>query len=188
MAATFIVEKFVTVYDKKRNRIDKVLLRPKGEGYDRTATWHRVKSLIPPEDPDQAVRSSQSYQAMRARWDIIGPAYDAWKKGTELPETGTPLAAWSAITPSMADALKRMGIYTVEEISEMSHETAAVLNFPDAIKLPKLALQFLENIPSAEMQEELESANERIAEMEKMIAELMSKEEEDSKPAPKKKG
>lgn len=32
-----------------------------------------------------------------AKWRAIEPFYDAWKKGNELPEHGTPLAAWNGV-------------------------------------------------------------------------------------------
>lgn len=67
-----------------------------------------------------------------AKWQIIGPAYEAWKKGEEVPTEGTPLYAWNGVSREMSDELKRFHIYTIEDLAQ----------FPDH-NLSKLPIQNL---------------------------------------------
>lgn len=53
-------------------------------------------------------------------WDVIKPHYDAWKKGEEIPTTGTPLAAWQGISRHQIEAVRVHGIYTVEDMAQMT--------------------------------------------------------------------
>lgn len=50
-------------------------------------------------------------------WDIVEPHYEAWKKGNELPEDGTALAAWNGVNAEQADVLKAQGIRSVEDLA-----------------------------------------------------------------------
>ena len=107
---------------------------------------------------------------------MIGPAYEAWKKGQELPVEGTPLQAWSAVTPEQVQMFKAMGIHTVEEVRDMSENALQGLRFPNARDMPKLAHDFLES-------GDLTARDKRIADLEKQIeamAEMM-----DAKPKTK---
>jgi len=53
-------------------------------------------------------------------WDVIGPFYDAWKKGLEVPESGTPLGAWPACRPEEKERFNLIRIYTVEDVANMT--------------------------------------------------------------------
>lgn len=53
-------------------------------------------------------------------WEAIEPAYLAWKKGQEMPTTGTPLSAWHGITREQIEAIRVHGLYTVEDVAQMS--------------------------------------------------------------------
>ena len=69
---------------------------------DKVRTWHPVLNLMPPADWDETRRSSPTYIDMAAKWATIGPAYEAWKRGSEIPQDGTPLAAWSVFANLLA--------------------------------------------------------------------------------------
>lgn len=166
---------FKTEYAPGKDGVDLVLLAPKGEGHLKTQTWKRVKTLIPPENVDDATKASATYQDMAAKWYVIGPAYDAWKAGNELPETGTPLAAWSGVTNDMARALVAMGIKTVEDVRDMGDGAISKLAFPNARKLPELAGKFLEGKDLAQRDAENADLKERLAAMEEMLAETLEK-------------
>lgn len=43
--------------------------------------------------------------------------YTEWKKGNEMPENGTPLKMWPAITPADIAVLHAAKIYTVEDLA-----------------------------------------------------------------------
>lgn len=166
--ALFSVVKFKTEYKGDR-ATDMVLLAPVGEAYERTKTWHRVDKLRPPADWDDDRKESPTYFDMTAKWSVIGPAYDAWKSNMEIPETGTPLAAWSGINADQAEYFKRMGIKTVEAIRDMSESAYSKLPFPGANRFPKLAGDFLAGRSDANLAEKLANAEERMAAMEEML-------------------
>lgn len=63
-------------------------------------------------------------------WSVIGPAYEAWKKGNETPLNGTPLHAWSGVSREMADALKKFNIYTIEDLADFPDHQMAKLPIP----------------------------------------------------------
>ena len=166
---------FKTQYRPNKEPVDMVLVAPQGEGHQKTQTWHRVSKLEPPADADANVRDSMSYKDMEAKWTLIGPAYDAWKKGAEIPETGTPLAAWSGVSVEQAAALRQMGIKTVEDVRDMGDGAIQTLRFPNARKLTELAAGFLSGADKAAADAENAELKERIAAMEEMLASSMDK-------------
>lgn len=161
--------KFKTDYSNPNNPVDMVLLAPSGEGHLKTQTWHRVKNLVPPEQGDDRKRNADTHVAMLARWTVIGPAYDAWKDGTEIPENGTPLAAWSGVSPDIAELLRNMSIRTVEDVRDMSESAFTKLPVPNARKLPQLAREFLEGADSAGKDAEIADLKERMDAMAAML-------------------
>lgn len=173
---------FKTEYPTGKEPRDLVLLAPKGEGHLKTQTWHQISKLIPPRTEDVSVRESATYQDMEAKWSVIGPAYDAWKKNTELPLDGTPLAAWSGVSRDLAGALAAMGIKTVEDVRDMGDGAISKLAFPNVRKLPELAKQYLDGKDLAARDQENADLKERLATMEEMLAEALAKDE------PKKRG
>ena len=53
-------------------------------------------------------------------WPVaVEQAYQAWKKGEALPETGTPIKTWPVVSPSAAKDLIAAGITTVEALAEL---------------------------------------------------------------------
>lgn len=162
------VVEFKTQYRVGKDPVDMVLLAPQGPGFEKTRTWHRVKDLRPPENPP---RNAASFEDMQAKWSVIGPLYEAWKSGTELPEHGTPLEAWSGVTADQAQFLKAMGIRTVEDVRDMGDAAVAQLRFPHARQLPKLAKDYLEGADSAAKDAQIAEMAERMAAMEAMLEE-----------------
>ena len=162
---------FKTLYAIGKEPVDMVLVAPKGEGHLKTQTWHRVSKLRPPANADESARDSLSYQDMAAKWSLIGPAYDAWKDGNELPESGTPLAAWSGVTAEMAQAMRSMGFKTVEDVRDMGDGAVSKLPFPNARKLPELAAKWLEGTDSAVKDAENAELKERLAALEELLSE-----------------
>jgi len=148
---------------------DMVLLAPSGEAHMKTQSWHRVSKLRPPETLDDSRRNSDTYVAMHARWSVIEPAYKAWQAGAEIPETGTPLAAWAGVTKEQADLLRGMAIRTVEDVRDMSESAFTKLPMPNARKLPQLAREFLEGADSAQKDKRIAEMEERMAAMTEML-------------------
>lgn len=161
----FVIIGFKTEYVGDR-ATDWVEIAPTGESFERTHTWHRIKDLKPRDDVDDARQSSLSYRAAQARWDRIEPAYEAYKRGQDIPLDGTPLAAWAGVTPEQAALLRGMGIKTVEGVRDMGEGAVARLPFPNARKLPELAKAFLSSVSESAKDAEMAALKERLAAME----------------------
>lgn len=162
---------FKTEYRPGKDPRDWVLIAPSGPGFERTRTWHRVEKLRPPEGWGDSAKQSLTYRVMAERWAVIGPAYEAWKEGSELPETGTPLEAWSGVTADQAKFLRAMGVRTVEDVRDMTDAALGQLRFPHARKLPGLARNYLEGADVAAKDAQIAEMQERMEAMEAMLNE-----------------
>lgn len=159
-----IVE-FKTEYRVGRDPVDWVCLAPAGAAFTKTQTWHRIERVRPPEP----AQDGDSYHDMVAKWSVIGPAYEAWKAGTEIPLDGTPLEAWSGVTPDQARFLKAMQIRTVEEVRDMGDKEIDAIRWPNARQLPKLAREFLESTDSVAKDAKIAELEERMSAMVEML-------------------
>lgn len=164
------VVEFKTNYPAGRDPVDMVLIAPIGAAYERQQTWHHVSKLRPPE-VDDTTRNSQKYQDLEAKWSVIGPAYEAWKAGNEMPEDGTPLEAWSGVTAEQAKFLKAMGIKTVEAVRDMGDRAMEACRWPNARKMPELAGRWLEGQGDAKSAATIADLQEQIAVMREMLEE-----------------
>jgi hypothetical protein len=165
--------KFTTEYRPDGKAIDMVEFTGKNamtpEGNTTHSTWERVDSLRPKpgHEFDQGERAT--YQ--RVLWSQIEPAYEAWKKGQDIPAHGTPLAAWSGLTPDQAERLKMVGMTTVEAIAEASEAVMANPPLPQMRELKKQAQMFLDSRESSAMAARLAELEEQNAAMLEMLAE-----------------
>jgi len=133
-------------------------------------TEERVDFLRPPEDvdadedtPNKALKRTY----MMALWQSIGPAYEAWKKGYEIPESGTPLSAWAGITRDQADALRKIDIRTIEDLASLDDNKLNRVPMPNARELRSLAQKYLttgDDTRTADRLNDLEKKNEALAE------------------------
>lgn len=101
----------------KLREIHKVEYGPLGS--DKTRVVMPVEHLRPKVeygiDPQEG---SSAYQAIM-RWSVIEPLYERWLKGLEITPDGTPLAAWSGVSPEQAEALRMKGIHTVQQLAAL---------------------------------------------------------------------
>ena len=168
----FVVLGFKTEY-RGEKATDWVEIAPSGEAFERTRTWHRIKDITPPEHVDETRANSIGHKVLAARWAIVSPKYEAWKRGQDIPVDGTPLAAWAGVSPEQVAHLRHMGIYTVEAVRDMGEGAITRLPFPNARKLPALAGEFLASKGEAEKDREIAEMRERMAIMEEMLAAQM---------------
>lgn len=161
-----------------REPVDMVLVAPAGPDFEKTQTWHRVSKLKPRETDDPAILDSMTHKDMVAKWSVIGPRYEAWKRGHDIPETGTPLAAWAGVTAEQARHLREMGINTVEDVRDMGDAAAEKLRIPNARKLPQMAKRWLEGEAVAEKDAKIAEMEERLAVMAELLEERMKPEED----------
>ncbi len=147
-----------------------------------TETVSRLGKLQPLESDNPAVLMAHE------RWNIIKPAYDAWKNGQNLPERGTPLAAWPGITSDQVEVLKMMGILSVEEYAEASDSIISAVPFPSARELRTAAKAFLAASDKMAVTTELKAKDEQIAALQADIEELKAALLSDAGDAPKRRG
>lgn len=151
-------------------------------------TEERVESLRPKDDrdaDDDQPNRALKRMYMDAMWSVIGPAYEAWKQGFEIPENGTPLAAWAGITGDQANALRKIGINTVEELASLEDNKLQRVPMPNAREIRGLAQKFIatgDDTRTAERLNEMEKQNALLAERLAAATEML---EELTKPSPK---
>lgn len=169
-----IVE-FETRYAPGKDPVDWVCLAPQGEAFLKTQTWHRVAELNPANFRPHK-REGMSYEDAKAKWSVIGPAYEAWRAGNEIPTTGTPLEVWAALSPEQVKLLKALDVRTVEDVRDMGDNTMSKLRMPNARQLPKLAADFLSGATSAEKDAKIAELEERMAAMTELLEERLAAE------------
>jgi hypothetical protein len=125
--------------------------------------------------------------AARVMWEFIRPRYEAWKNNQDLPETGTPLAAWNHLTQSQAEILRVNGVRSVEDVAQLTDTHFHRIPIPNLRSFVDAAKKFLDskdvNAFTAQMEakdEQLAAANARIDQMAEMLAKFM--EEKGSEP------
>lgn len=142
-----------------------------------THTTERVRHVIP--DPERMGNDPEGVKLafMSARWAQIEPAYDAWKKGKELPISGTALSMWPALNPEQVKVFRSLGIATVEEVRELSESQIGRIPLPNMRELKRQAHLFLENLNAsgaaereAEKDRTIEAMQDRLAQLEAMLA------------------
>jgi hypothetical protein len=105
-------------------------------------------------------------------WAVIGPAYEAWKKGNETPLNGTPLHAWSGVSREMADALKKFNIYTIEDLADFPDHQMAKLPIPQLREWRNRAKAWREAQATNEIGDKLASRDRKIEEQNGLISDL----------------
>lgn len=157
-----------------------------------SVTRKRIKDMIPtPDDQfeDRGPNSNMRQMHMQARWSVIGPAYEAWKKGMEIPETGTPLAAWAGVTREQAELLKKIGILTVEDFSTVEDNKLNRIPLPNARALRDAARKFGDGSDAsglAAKMTELEAQNAALREQFEAAMALLEEQADKRKTKPKK--
>ena len=142
------------------------------------ATWVEIKRIMPPEyieNDDGGLKMA----ALRSQWAQIEPAYEAWKAGNEMPEDGTPLGVWPALSADEAEVLRTVGIKTVEEVANLSEDRLARPVLPRLRELQRQAKVFIAGMGNAALEAKIAQLEEQNAAMLEMLAE---KEMADDKP------
>lgn len=107
------------------------------------------------------------------------PEYEAWKRNEAAPQTGTPLEHWGRLTPSQIAELKYLNVHTVEALAAMSDGIAQRF-MGGAHTLRQAAKAWLQAAGDAavveKQQAELAKRDEELAELRKMVEELVKKD------------
>lgn len=100
------------------------------------STRERVHALAP-----RPGRTGPVAEAIE--WQAVGPAYERWKASEEIPENGTPLAAWPGADRALVDVLKKFNILTIEDFVGTADHVIATIPIPNPRKRRKMAEDFL---------------------------------------------
>jgi len=131
------------------------------------STWEQVRRIMPPEfieNDDGGLKMA----ALRSQWAQIEPHYEAWKKGQDVPTSGTALGAWPGVNPDQADALRSVGLVTVEAVANATETILARPPLPNMREIKRQAALWLDGQDSAAMSlrvAELEAQNAAMLEM-----------------------
>ncbi|NKL37490.1 hypothetical protein GFL49_27745 [Rhizobium leguminosarum bv. viciae] len=137
-------------------------------------TTERIRHLKPTQEIIDG-ENAEKTRFMLARWSAIEPAYEAWKKGHELPINGTPLAHWPGVSAAMAGELRKYNVLTVENVRDLAETQLERIRLPNMRELRNSAKAFLDNMRNAEAAErEVERDNE-VANLRLMLEEQNEK-------------
>jgi alkanesulfonate monooxygenase SsuD/methylene tetrahydromethanopterin reductase-like flavin-dependent oxidoreductase (luciferase family) len=89
--------------------------------------------ITPAGSKDEVVKKIDDWQAnmktavrdgrMKPEWEVMYlNAYAAWKRGEEIPATGTPLKGWPLLGPSQLKMCLAANVRTVEDLAAMNGE------------------------------------------------------------------
>lgn len=118
-----------------------------------------------------------------AEWpELFEKAYDRWKKGEALPETGTAIKGWSLLSPAAQEVVIQAGVRTVEDLAAISDEAAGRIGI-GAVTFKQKAAAWLKEAnekgtvaaENATLHRDLASANEKITQQAEMLKELAAK-------------
>lgn len=108
-------------------------------------------------------------------WPMVEPYYEAWKKGQEVPEDGTPIDALPFIPRDLAGHLKLMQFRTAEELAACTDSDLDRIGM-GARGFREKAKSFLENQASGQVaaqNAELKAQNEALlADLEELKAQV----------------
>jgi hypothetical protein len=185
------VHRFYTVYEddpKKPGTMrerDMVEYGPIGQGA-RTRCCERIDVL---SKINRVAGANPASQAAQVLWAFIKPRYEAWKGNQELPETGTPLAAWNHLTPTQAEFLRVNGIRSVEDVAVLTDTHIHQFKIHNLRSIIEAAKKFVSSVDvnkfAGELKakdDELAAANARIDQLAEMVAKFMEDEPTKRKP------
>lgn len=100
--------------------------------------------------------------------------FEAWKKGEEIPVSGTPIRLWPGLSPSAVKMIVQAGFLTVEQLASANDVEIGTIGL-GAIEFRNRARSYLEaaNGPG-KMAEEMRSLKAQNDAMQSQIQELLS--------------
>jgi hypothetical protein len=171
----FVIYRFWTNYSPdpkdpaKFRSIDMVEIGPVGLP-DKLKTPHRISDISRVQDAGGS--ENPAIAMAHIRWNFIQPRYEAWKRGQELPESGTPLAAWNGLTSEQAEVLKGKGIRTIEQVASMTEQLIVSTPFPNMRATVLQAKRFIDSADQVRVAADLAQKDEQISAMKAQIDEL----------------
>lgn len=184
------VHRFYTVYeDDPKNpgttrERDMVEYGPIGQGA-RTRATERIDIL---SKINKVAGANPAAQAAQVLWAHIKPRYEAWKGNQELPESGTPLAAWNHLTPTQAEFLRVNGIRSVEDVAQLTDIHIHQFKIHNLRSIVEAAKKFVTSTDVNKFAGELKAKDELIAaltsRMDQLVEMVANQTEEPTKRKP----
>jgi hypothetical protein len=169
-----LIHRFYTVYEddpknpgQQRAR-DMVEYGPIGQA-GRTHVTERIDIL---SRVQKVAGVNPSVLAARVMWDFIKPRYDAWKTNQDLPETGTPLAAWNHLTQQQAEILRVNGVRSVEDVSQLTDTHFHRIPIPNLRTIVEAAKKFLDSKDINSFSAQLAAKDDTIAALSARVDQL----------------
>lgn len=194
-AAPFRIVKFWTEYKRTAaglKPIDKVEycavgMANKATTVARIDDLKRIRDNIDPDDVAGNIA--------KMRWDYIAPIYEAWKKGHEAPENGTPLAAWPGLTPEQAEVFRTSGLRSVEDIASATDSVINRVNLPGVRDIQTNAKRFLEAQDGqrvadqlAEKDKQISLLSDQLEELRQIVIASQNRDDSDDEDRPRRRG
>lgn len=107
-------------------------------------------------------------------WEVVRPSYEAWKAGQEAPVDGTPLAAWSGVTPQQAEILKFNHVRSVEDIASLTDAQMERIPLPGLRVLRDQARAWEKAADQRSVAADLARKDEELAILREQMAELQA--------------
>lgn len=149
---------------------------------DRLVVEARVERLLKAPRPVNGNNIAENAAYTRAQF--IRPLYEAWKRGEELPETGTPLAACNFLRAEDVAVLKMAGVRTAEELAGMLDTNLAQVKLPQMREKRAQAKRFLEAQDTNKAAAKLAAQSEEIAELKAQMQALMAAKNAETEDVP----
>ena len=185
-----LIHRFYTVYEddpknpgKQRAR-DMVEYGPIGQA-GRTHVVERIDIL---SRVQKVAGVNPSVMAARVMWDFIRPRYEAWKTNQDLPETGTPLAAWNHLTQQQAEILRVNGVRSVEDVAQLTDTHFHRIPIPNLRTIVEAAKKFLDSKDINTFSAQLAAKDDTIAALSARLDQLAEMVARQSEEEPKRRG
>lgn len=160
-----LIHRFYTVFEddpknpgKQRAR-DMVEYGPIGQA-GRTHVTERIDIL---SRVQKVAGANPSVVAAQVMWNFIKPRYEAWKSNQDLPETGTPLAAWNHLTQAQAEILRVNGVRSVEDCAQLTDTHINRIPIPNLRSIIEAAKKFIDSKDVNSFTAEMAAKDEMIA-------------------------
>jgi hypothetical protein len=159
---------FWTVYKEDGSAEDWASWVKKGENAG-SITNDAIKRLMPRPERNRPGT---------VEWSVIGPAYEAWKKGEETPLNGTPLFAWAGVPREMIEQLKKVNIFTVEDLADFPDHNVSKVPIPALREWRARARAYREAQSTSDVGHALATRDKTIELQGSQIADMQRKMEE----------
>lgn len=185
---TIVVIGFKTTYEFNRDTgkndrpVDWVTYAPA-----HMAMYTQVEERVEWMKPKEDMRDQRGIKTafLNHRWSMIERAYEAWKKGHEIPLDGTALAAWPGINAAQAQALRAAGVLTVEQVATMPDSMIQRVQLPSVRELRKQAQAYLDNTDRSRGAAKVAEQDAKIEALQEQLAaamELLEQRAEEERP------